>query len=171
MSEYPVLLDVSETLRDVLWTEMSTDSRITGILPAISDISFEPPFRLFKEDTASQNTLSIFLFRVLENPDLKNRPLLSSQPPNYRYPPLALNLFYVITPLTNSAENDQRVIGKVMHVFYDHAIISGSELRGLLQTNAEEIRLSLSPTSLEDTTKLWCAFLRPYRLSVTYEAR
>ena len=171
MSQYPVVGDVSETLRDVLWTEMATDATITGILLDKNHISFEPPFRLFKDDGPQENFLSVYLFRILENADLKNRPPIPKPAPVYQQSPLALNFFYLITPLTNSADNDQRLIGKTMQVFYDHAIIDGSELHGLLQTNAEEIRLSLTPCSLEDITKLWCAFLRPFRLSVSYEVR
>ena len=171
MSQYPVVGDVSETLRDVLWTEMATDATITGILLDKNHISFEPPFRLFKDDGPQENFLSVYLFRILENADLKNRPPIPNPAPVYQRSPLPLNFFYLITPLTNSADNDQRLIGKTMQVFYDHAIIDGSELHGLLQTNAEEIRLSLTPCSLEDITKLWCAFLRPFRLSVSYEVR
>lgn len=171
MSQYSVVNDVSETLRDVLWTEMATDALIPGIIADRNHISFEPPFRLFKDDGPQDNFLSVYLFRILENADLKNRPLIPNAAPVYQYPPLALNFFYLITPLTNSSENDQRLIGKTMQVLYDHAIVDGSELHGLLQTNAEEIRLSLNPCTLEDITKLWCAFLRPFRLSVTYEVR
>ena len=170
MSQYSVVPDVSETLRDVLWTQMATDSAITpAILTDRDHISFDAPFRLFKDDVPQANFLSVYLFRVLENPDLKNRPLRPNPAPDYHYPPLALNFYYLITPLTNSAENDQLLLGKTMQIFYDHAILDGSELHGLLQTNAEELRLSLTPCSLEDVTKLWCAFLRPFRLSVSYE--
>jgi hypothetical protein len=171
MSQYTVVSDVSQTLRDVLWTAMATDTTISGIITDINHISFEPPFRLFKDDGPQDNYLSVYLFRVLENADLKNRALIPDNAPVYQYPPLVLNFFYLITPLTNSADNDQKLLGKTMQVFYDHAIIDGSELHGLLQTNAEEIRLSLSPYSLEDLTKLWCALLRPFRLSVSYEVR
>ncbi len=171
MSQYSVVTDVSETLRDILWTDMATDATITAIITDRNHISFELPFRLFKDDVPQNNFLSIYLFRIVENADLKNRGLLHAQAPVYEYPPLALNFYYLITPLTNSADNDQRVIGKTMQTFYDHAIVDGSELHGLLKTNAEQIQLSLTPCSLEDITKLWCAFLRPFHLSVAYEVR
>jgi len=171
MSQYSVVTDVSETLRDILWTDMATDPTITAIITDRNHISFEPPFRLFKDDGPQNNFLSIYLFRIVENADLKNRGLLQAHAPVYEYPPLALNFYYLITPLTNSADNDQRVIGKTMQALYDHAVVDGSELHGLLKTNAEQIQLSLTPCSLEDITKLWCAFLRPFRLSVAYEVR
>jgi len=171
MSHYPVVGDVSRTLRDLLWSEMQSDGMITTILPGSGNITSEPPFRLFKDDAPSDNHLSIYLFRVLENADLRNAPQFANPAPDFQFPPLVLNFFYLITPLTNSAENDELLLGRTMQIFYDHAIVRGSELSGLLGTNAEELRLSLSPTSLEDVTKLWCAFLRPFRLSVAYEVR
>jgi hypothetical protein len=171
MSQYSVVGDVSETLRDVLWAHMETDSSVTAILADRNHISFEPPFRLFTEQGPQENNLSIYLYRVVENPDLKNRPQFPDPAPDYRFPPLTLNFFYLVTPLTNSALNDYKLLGKTMQAFYDNAIIRGSDLHGLLGDNSEEIRLSLNSASLEDMTKLWCAFLRPYRLSVSYEVR
>lgn len=171
MSQYQVVGDVGLTLRHVLWSEMQGDGAMTTILADDAHITFEPPFRLFKDDAPQENFLSVYLFRVLENVDLKNSPQFARPAPDYQYPPLALNFYYLITPLTNSAVNDQMLLGRTMQVLYDHAIVRGSELFGMLRTNAEELRLTLSPTSLEDVTKLWCAFLRPFRLSVAYEVR
>jgi hypothetical protein len=171
VSHYPVVGDVSETLRDVLWNEMQSDSMITTIIKSRDGITFEPPFRLFKDDAPQENHLSVYLFRVLENADLQNGQKLPSPAPDYRFPPLVLNFHYLITPLTNSADNDQLLLGRTMQVLYDHAIVRGSDLYGLLQTNAEELRVTLNATSLEDLSKLWCAFLRPFRLSVSYEVR
>jgi len=171
VSEYPVLGDVDTTLRDLLWSQFQNDAQITAIIGSDQKISFEPPFRLFKDDTPQDNMLSLFLYRIVENVDLKNRPLLEQGPGDYRYPPLAINLFYLITPLTNSSPNDHMLLGKIMQILYDHGSIQGSDLRGLLKTNTEELRIVLNPMSLEDSTKLWCAFLRCYRLSVCYAVR
>lgn len=174
MSDYNVIGAVGDTLRDLIWTGIESDSAMVGMGGILKDknhLSFEPPFRLFKDDGPGDNYLSLYLFRVLENPDLKNGPQFPNPAPDYAFPPLVLNLFFLITPLTNSSLNDQKLLGRVMQLFHDHAIVAGSELRGVLQTRAEELRLSLNPLSLEDITKLWSAFLRPFRLSVCYEAR
>ena len=171
MSHYPVIGDVGETLRHVLWSQMQADGTITGILSDFSHVTVDPPFRLFKDDAPQENYLSVYLFRVLENADLRNGPQFAAPAPDYQYPPLVLNFYYLITPLTNSAVNDQMLLGRTMQVLYDHATLRGSDLQGMLRTNAEELRVTLSPTSLEDVTKLWCAFLRPLRLSVVYEVR
>ena len=173
MSGYTVIGAVSQTLRDLLWTGIQSDAALTKppILIDESHISFDPPFRLFKDDGPGDNYLSIYLFRLLENAELKNRPQFPNPAPDFSYPPLVLNLYYLVTPLTNSAINDQKLLGRAMQLFYDNSILAGSSLREPLKSRAEELRLSLNPVSLEDITKLWSSFLRPFRLSVCYEAR
>ena len=174
MSEYLVVSDVSKTLRWVLWDAMEQDPTINGIYPIIhtdQDISFEPPFQLVKEAGPDHNALSLYLFRVAENGDCKNRPFAPETSGSLRCPPLALTLNYLITPLTNSAENDQKLLGKTMQVLYDHAIISDPDLHGVLGGSAAELRLTLNPMALDDLHKLWSAFLRPLRLSVAYEVK
>lgn len=172
MSEYKVFTAVDKTIRKLLWSAMQYDSEIvTPILSAEEQISFEPITKLIKETDSNQNYLSVFLYRIVENADLKNRPLERLDTRYLKYPPLSLNLFYLVTPLTNSGDNDHRLLGKVMQIFYDNAILKGSALDILLQNTAEELRIILNPMSLEDTNKLWSALMRPYHLSVCYEVK
>lgn len=172
MSEYKVIDGVDETLRTLLWSRMEFDSEINAaILSSDQRISFDPPFKLVKDTDPEQNYLSLYLYRVAENGDMKNRPLEPKDPSLLRYPPLSLNLFYLVTPLTNSTKNDHKLLGKTMQVFYDNAIVKGPALQGVLQGTTEELRIILNPVSMEDITKLWSAFMRSYRLSVSYEVK
>jgi hypothetical protein len=107
----------------------------------------------------------------VENGDMKNRQLEPQNDSLLKYPPLFLNLFYLITPLTKSAENNHRLLGKVMQIFHDKGIVKDSELKGVLENTDTELRLILNPISMEDITKLWSSFLRPYHLSVSYEVK
>jgi hypothetical protein len=174
LTTYTVISAVDETLRDLLWSNMEFDSIINGTTPILSSdtqISFEPPFQLVENGIPDLNALSLYLYRVVENGDMKNRPYEPANGNLLRYPPLALNLYYLVTPLTQNAENDHRLLGKVLQVFYDNAILKGSALDPLLQQTAEELRISLQPVSLDDATKLWSAFMRSYRLSACYEVK
>ncbi len=58
-----------------------------------------------------------------------------------------------------------------MQIFYDNAIIKNSSLKGVLKDTTEELRIILNPISMEDMTKLWSSFMRPYHLSVSYEVK
>lgn len=132
----------------------------------------EPPFKFLKDsDETTQNCLSIYLYRVVENGDMKNRPLDLREKNLLEYPPLSLNLFYLITPLTGEIATDHLLLGKTMQVLYDNSILKGSNLLGVLADTTEELRVVLNPISIEDITRIWSGFMRPYRLSVSYEVK
>ncbi len=171
MSDYNVINAVDETLRQILWSSMQHDSEITSIIGTDQNITFEPPFRLVKDTQPQESALSLYLYRIVENGEMKNRPLQPDDLNVLRYPPLSLNLFYLVTPLTNNSENDHKLLGKTMQILYDHAILKGPALKGILQDTAEELRIILNPISLEDITRIWSAFMRTYFLSLSYEVK
>lgn len=171
MSDYKVVGAVDETLRTLLWSHFEVDSEIASIITSEQQITNEPPFKLIKNTDPDEDVVSIFLYRVVENGDVKNRQLQPINPNTFRYPPLCLNLFYLITPLTNSTENDHKLLGKTMQVMNDSGSLKGSALKGVLTNTAEELRLILNPISVEDNSKLWTAFMRPLRLSLSYEVK
>lgn len=171
MSDYRVVGDVDETLRRLLWSQMQFDAEITSVLATEQQISLEPPFKIVTDTNPNEDTLSLFLYRVAENADMKNRPLQRVGDGQLRQPPLSLNFYYLLTPITNLTENDHRLLSKAMQIFYDNAILKGAQLEGSLRTNAEELRIILNPMTLEDLNHLWSSFMRPMRLSVCYEVK
>jgi hypothetical protein len=58
-----------------------------------------------------------------------------------------------------------------MQVFYDRAILQGTDLTGSLAASGEEVRLILNPVALEETTRVWQAMEMSYRLSLVYLVR
>jgi hypothetical protein len=173
MSEYSVLRGVDETLRTLLWSAMQPDPLINNVnvLNSETHITFEPVAEVLQDTVPGTRSLSLYLYRVTENPELKNRPREPIDDSRVRLPPLCLNLFYLVTALTGSSENDHRLLGKVMQVFYDNAIVKGAALRAPLRPDHDELRIILHPVSLEDLTKLWTGFMRPYHLSIAYEVK
>jgi Pvc16 N-terminal domain len=171
MSDYKVLNAVDETLRALLWSAVQFDSELSSILATEQDISLEPPYTLIEQDKPKTSGLSVFLYRVAENGELKNRPPEQVSPSRLRFPPLPLNLSYLITPLTASAENDHRLLSRVMQVLHANSIVKGPLLQGALAGSDEELRVTLNPLSLEDANKLWTSFMRPMRLSASYEVK
>jgi hypothetical protein len=170
MSQYQVINAVGRTLKGVLWSEMQSDSTISALITE-PNIVFEPPYKFISEVEPQPNRISIFLYRVLENSEMRNRdPELRNGKTLHR-PPLFLNLFYLITPLTNSAENNHFLLGKAMRILHDNCIIKGASLADMLANTTEELRVILNPISMEDMTKLWSSFMRPYHLSATYEVK
>jgi hypothetical protein len=72
-----------------------------------------------------------------------------------------LDLYYLITCYRRAGTDPtdqvlaaQFLLGQVMQIFFDHATLTGSILRGQLPRD-QEIRLTHQPITLEDVTRLW----------------
>src|SRR5437016_1078590 len=104
MSKNTVIFDVSQALRQVLWDEFQKDSEIKTIVGTDKSIVFLHPTATSRN---TANRLSIWLYQVTENEFVKNQPMQQTADPSLsRYPPLALNLFYLITPFGAMSDND-----------------------------------------------------------------
>jgi hypothetical protein len=84
--------------------------------------------------------------------------------------PLALDLFYLVCPLIGTPREQQIVMGKVLEVFHDRAILQGPDV-GPIAAAGEELRIVLNPVPLEETARVWEALDMSYRLSVCYTVR
>ena len=170
MSSYMVVAGVSEALRRVLWEELSSDPEVGQLFPSEQDIVFKNPTETARD---TSNRLSLWLYQITENEYVKNRPMTRANGAETLQPaPLALNLSYLITPFANvsngdsaSRDEDHMVLGKVMQVFHDNAIIL---LRDTTNDIAEELRIIFKRLTLEELTRIWEALRESYRLSICY---
>jgi hypothetical protein len=168
MSDYSVIAELGESLVSVLFSGLNADPQISGLIDSEDRISLESPADLENNNSVR---LSMYLYRILENPYMKNRFSVEGIGGTLRKPPLTLDLYYLLTPLVGTPREQQIVLGKTMQILYDRAILEGPDLDGSLGTSGEEIRLVLNPVSLEELTRVWQALEIPYRLSVCYIAR
>lgn len=168
MSDYSVIADVGESMVDVLWQEIQGDPQVNGLIDNQGRISLQSPYELREDESVR---ISIYLYRVGENPHTKNQFPVEGLGGRSRKPPLTLDLFYMVTPLLGSPFEQQTVLGKVLRVFYDRAILEGADLSGALGVSGEPVHLMLNPVTLEETTRVWQALDLAYRLSVCYIAR
>ncbi|HWG95769.1 MAG TPA: DUF4255 domain-containing protein [Nitrospira sp.] len=168
MSEYTVLAEVGESLVQVLWEEIQQDPQVSVLIDNENRISLESPFDLRDNDAVR---LSIYLYRVVEDPNTKNRFPVAGNGGTVRKPPLTLDLHYLITPMVGAPREQQILLGKVMQVLYDRAILEGNDLAGSLAAVNEPLRIILNSVSLEETARVWQAMEMSYRLSVCYMAR
>ena len=166
MSSYEVLAAVSEALRDILWTAYDADPQVRPIVVSKAGIVFLNPTQTAHN---SSNRLSLWLYQVTENEHVKNQPMLrAAAPATEQFPPMALNLFYLVTPFAPTGEADHLLLGKTLQVLYDNAVIL---LQNPLGRIAEELRVIFCRLSLEELTRIWEALREPYRLSVCYQIR
>jgi hypothetical protein len=168
MSSYKIILEVSKLLRITLWNGFAGDDALTQHVPNAESIVLMNP-----ADAARDNNrrISLWLYQVQENEFVRNQlPMRVAQRNDVvQFPPVPLNLFYLLTPSTNSVEGDQMVLGRSIQIFYDNAtlLLESAEQPG----TAEELRLSMCQRDLRELAEVWEALQQPYRLSVCYEIR
>ncbi|NOY64093.1 MAG: DUF4255 domain-containing protein [Nitrospirae bacterium] len=163
MADFTVIGDVGETLKKLL----DSDELWSGISPR-PDITFKSPYEI-KEDSGSPNKVSIFLYHIEDNRYMRNLEPERVDDSTLKMPPVTLDLYYLITPYSDDKTQEKIILGKVIQIFHDNAVLTGSVLQGALSGTDTELKLLFNPLSIDDMTKLWSAFQDvPYRLSVTY---
>ena len=134
---------------------------------------------------SSSKSISVFLYQITENAFMKNQPIEPIEAGQLKYPPLALNLYYLLTPYAGEETEPIKgwdlhtILGRAMQVLYDNATLEGPALLHILQEIHREeyyekigqIRIILDPLSLDDLTKIWNSLDTTLRLSVCYEVR
>jgi hypothetical protein len=152
------------------------ESRLTNGLKILGGLN--PPVAqlhdLVTPVTEDPPTVTLFLYQILEDPSVRNRAGTSrivNGEVLRRKQPLGLRLQYMITAWGGDRHTEQRILGRVLQVLYDDAILDGLDLSGVLAGSDARIDVSLSPIELEDRARVWSAIGQTYRLSVNYEVR
>jgi hypothetical protein len=154
---------VSASLRNLLIGEM----RLT---PAV-DVTVLAP-----DETAGARRINLFLYKIAENPFLKNQDwtVTPGNPPRLVEAPLSLRLFYLLTPyapndpVTGNASAHQ-ILGEAMRVLYENPTVPPAYLESGLLAAREELQIAGYALDPEELSRLWSTFSQPFRLSVLYE--
>jgi hypothetical protein len=159
---YNNISGASKTLASRIWNAIKDDKQVNVIIQNPEQITFLPP-----KDAAERKPpqISIYLYNVVELTSMRNQPTATQNPSK---PSLYLNLRYLITPLTQNADDDQTVLGKILQIFYDTPILRGSDLQGSLKEGGEDLKVMLDPLTIDELSKVWGMLSTSYRLSVGY---
>lgn len=160
------IAEVSKFLRHTLWLGMAEDSDTKQLVSSENNIVLSNPGQPADE----QRNISLWLYQVVPNEHLRNAAFVRQGSDGLeQYPPLSLNLYYLLTPSTGKDEGDQKVLGKALQVFHDQSILAmpSSETPG----EGEELHVALVQRTIEELAEVWEALQKPYRLSVCYEVR
>lgn len=163
MSDYPVISAVSETLRALLTANItqSTDTQIKNV-----PIELLSPREM--QDNQESLGVSVWLYRVSRFGDMLNEPPQRVSSTQLVRTPLPILLYYLITPVATHPITRHMLLGKVLQVMNDNAILRGTNLHGNLRGTTDQLRLVLETLSLEDLSLVWDALSEPYQLSVSY---
>jgi hypothetical protein len=115
--------------------------------------------------------LTVYLYEIKENTEVRSSDMID-QGDRLRFPPIALDLSYLITAHSSSdvltrAIDEHRIIGRTMQVLHDHNVLKGSDLVGSLAGTDSSIRIVKDDLSLEAAVSLFPN--TPYKLSLGYK--
>jgi hypothetical protein len=163
MSTSTAIGRVSESLRNLLLGEMQ-------LTPSV------PVTILAPDEGGGPRRINLFLYKIQENPHLRNLDWQASPslPGELTPPPLSLNLYYLMTPY---AANDSslgnatvhEILGEAMRVFHEHPVVPDAYLAGDLGDGREQLTVVHNGVNVEEVSQVWSTFSQPFRLSVLYE--
>lgn len=131
-------------------------------------ITFESPKDIQKR-TDPENLICIYLYRISENPYLKNHEREQYEDTGDSYSPLYLDLHYLIAPFCKSKREEILILGTIIQSFANHASLTESLLYGNLKDTDYVIHLLFDSLTLDELTKIWSAFQTTgYHPSLSY---
>lgn len=174
MSNPLAIAAVTATLRNLLTQGIRADADLDD-----TTVTMQPVDRA-RPDGTTANQLNVFLYHMLPSQAWRNTDLPSrARPGETGTPPLALNLYYLITAYgrDNDAQRpfSHQLLGRAMAVLLDHPLLGAEEIKAALPGNdlwqqVERIRFTLQPLPQDELSKLWTGFQTGFRLSMAYEA-
>ena len=173
MSNTLAIAATTSTLRNLLLTQIpSLDSDLSDL-----EVTIQPLDQARKGITKAQ--LNLFLYQTVVNGAWRNLDMPRQvRPGETAFPPLALNLHYLITAYgrgeTDSDATSHRVLGGAMSVLHDHPVLGRGEISLSLANNDladqfERLRITPLTIGIEEMSKLWTVFQTQYRVSAAYE--
>lgn len=160
-------------------------------LGPIPTITVLPPDLAMPKDSTNNETddkLNLFLYQVTPNIGWRNMdyPARDSQGNRVSYPPLALDLRYLLSAYSQVPYRAEVILGYSMQVLHEASGLPRELIRNRIavfatppedmlaaSTLAEQIEtIKITPDNLstEEISKLWAAFQTNYRLTVAYQA-
>lgn len=161
---------ITDTLYRLLHRGVTAD--VSG-----ASVSTKP---LDKVQNDNCNQINLFLYHTEPNAAWRNMDMpYQVRPGESAHPPLALNLYYLITAYgqNDNERLSHRLLGRAMSILHDHPVLGADEITieigggasQYIHRQIERIRITPQPLSLDEMSKIWSAFQTQYRISVAYQ--
>lgn len=140
-------------------------------LVAPADVLISTP-DAFKDFQPLAPSVTIFLYHVRVNAEMRNGPQRVLLNGSTRRPPLPLELRFLVTPWTQQTRDTYRILGAVAQLFYDRAKLGSGDLLGADVWEADDtVELVMESLPVEEHFNIWEPADIPYKLSLSYLAR
>ena len=157
--------DLDETLKQLLVQK-------AGLDPGEVDISFDIPTREWSTPV-TRPTVNLYLYDLRENTALRET-YWDDEPGdgrqiNLKRRPLRIDLSYMITCWTSSAEDQHRLLWRVMETFFRYSPIPDDVLQGNLHHLTHPVRTNVAQPDgvLKNVSDFWGALENQLRASVS----
>lgn len=164
MSDFSAISAVSLTLRNLLNTNITQSTGVLGGIP----IDLRSPKEM---QLAGATGVSVWLYKVSRMAEMLNEPPERRGPNQLQRAPLPVTLYYLMTPVLPDPITSHTVLGRVLQVLHDNAILRGVDLQGVLVGTTEQLRVNMEALTIEELSLVWDALSEPYQLSVTYQVQ
>jgi hypothetical protein len=170
MSNALAIAAVTATLRNLL------DAGLNADVPG-TKVTTQPLDRA--KDNAGSNRVNLFLYHTGFNVGWRNQPMLHVAQGETGQPPLALDLFYLLTAYGQGDDDpvpvSHRLLGLAMRILHDHPVLGAAELQASFPANdlfqqVERVRITPQTLTVDEMHKLWTSFQTQYRISAAYQA-
>jgi hypothetical protein len=142
---------------------------IPSINPAAITVATPDEFDALRDP--AQPGITVFLYRIAVNPQMRNNPRRVRADGAVLPTPLPLELCFLVTPWAKDTRDELKLTGRILQVLYDHRELGAADLAGASWEKDDTVQLVLESLPLEDHYRIWDAGDVPYRLSLTYLAR
>lgn len=159
MGDFNIISDVSnsilKTLRDNLCPELiQSPESIMLTIPSDKNADFQ---------------LGMYLYDIQEMREYRQTEYVRVSPSKRKLPPKPLNLYYAVyinskSQMSVDAENEQRILGRVMQILMDFPVLSEE----FLEENEMGATVTIQTMSFEEKTKLWSVLNIPYQLAIYF---
>ena len=126
-------------------------------------------FQDYQEPTAP--LITIFLYRVAINSQMRNSPRRTLPDGRTTRPLLPIDLSFMITPWAAETIDEYRIAGRILRTLYDNAELGSAHLQGDSWEAGDSVQIILESLPLDDHYRIWDSSSLPYRLSLSYMVR
>ena len=167
MATYNAIAATSEAIRQYLKEAPREE------FPQLDVVLYQPGD--FQKSVPTGGLVSLFLYRVGVN--RRNLPPTRSPDQSTRFrPPVAVDLFYLVSAWALNADFQQRLLGWAVRTLEDCPILPAAMLNRLqaeeVFRTTEAVEISCEPPSLQDLNFIWELIKpNPPPLSISYVAR
>lgn len=148
-----------------------TDALVFGLNAAFSADPLTSPFAgtIFTDSPAAsgagsgnKNGMSFWPYRIERDEFLSNPSLIPIGTSLQAVPPLMVDIWYLITPMTGSGDSDQLLLEKTLQYLYDV---------GPVPLGDDTPIITFETPGADELFRLWSALTIPYALSCVFTAR